>query len=257
MLFKLLKYDFKSMFRIFLPLWGVILLVSLSNYAIATDPFSGSGTVATIIITALLIAVFTITVVLVIQRFYNGLLKDEGYLMFTLPVHSWQLVLSKYLTALTIVLLSSMVAGLSIFLLTTKGWLNQYMLEQFLGAFTGDALLLMVLMIASTLLNMMATIALVYLSIAVGHLFHKHRIPISIATYIAISTLVSRATEVLFTQKMTEAAYDQFSSTYSWLTLSDVLIEAGAYYILAFTLLLSVLYLGLTVVILDKRLNLE
>ena len=53
------------------------------------------GTLPTVIFmilyVGLIIAVMVVAVALIIMRFYHGLLKDEGYLMFTLPVKPWQL----------------------------------------------------------------------------------------------------------------------------------------------------------------------
>ena len=46
------------------------------------------------------------TCVVTIQRFYKGLLGQEGYLMFTLPVKNWQLVFSKALVSFFIGMVS-------------------------------------------------------------------------------------------------------------------------------------------------------
>ena len=43
MLAKLLKYDFKAMFKIFLPLWGVLLVVSGVNRLISGSPLAEGG----------------------------------------------------------------------------------------------------------------------------------------------------------------------------------------------------------------------
>ncbi len=257
MLCKLLKHDFKSMLRTFIPLWVIVLIFSLGNYAISAEPFSGSGTIATIIVTALLIAVGTITVVLVIQRFYQGLLKDEGYLMFTLPVRSWQLVLSKYITALSTVILSYIVGATAIFLLVTKGILSKYMWEQAFSVVTGEFTPLLLLLALSTLVGIMSTIALAYLSMAIGHLFYKHRIPIAIATYIAISTVVSKVTELLFDNEIINTISVEFATSFSLDDLSTTLINAGFFVTVAFSAVVTIIYLGVTIAILDKRLNLE
>lgn len=43
-----------------------------------------------------MVALFVLTMIVIIQRFYKGLLCDEGYLMFTLPVKPWQLIATKW-----------------------------------------------------------------------------------------------------------------------------------------------------------------
>ena len=60
----------------------------------------------------------------VIQRFFRGLLGDEGYLMHTLPVSPWQLIGSKLLCAVVTTLLSIVVAILSILLIMPISWIN-------------------------------------------------------------------------------------------------------------------------------------
>ena len=87
MLGKLLKYDFRSMFRVFLPLWGALLAISFINrLTLNSDRMGLPGAVLFIAYIGIIFAVMAVTLVLVVQRFYNGLLKSEGYLMFTLPV---------------------------------------------------------------------------------------------------------------------------------------------------------------------------
>lgn len=54
------------------------------------------------VIVAVIVAIFVMNVIIVIQRFWNGLLQEEGYLMFTLPVTTRSLILSKVISALII-----------------------------------------------------------------------------------------------------------------------------------------------------------
>ena len=48
---------------------------------------------------AVIVGMMIMTLILVIRRFWNGLLKEEGYLAFTLPVEVWQLIVSKVIVA--------------------------------------------------------------------------------------------------------------------------------------------------------------
>ena len=111
MLGKLMKYDMKSMSRAFIPMWilapviSLLLSVSIRSAIEWTDNplLSGminAGSSILMIITGLLFAaalvgLLIMTIMFVIQRFWNGLLKEEGYLMFTLPVKVWELIVSK------------------------------------------------------------------------------------------------------------------------------------------------------------------
>ena len=84
MLGKLMKYDMKSMFKVFVPLWLALLAVSLVNrFTMRFDNNAIIGTLPTVIFmilyVGLIIAVMVVAVALIIMRFYHGLLKDEGY----------------------------------------------------------------------------------------------------------------------------------------------------------------------------------
>ena len=106
MLGKLIKYDFKAEFRQFAGAY--IFLVVTAIIASLCDFFGADGS-ANIILNTLtflsqilivigLIAIYVLTLVICILRYRSNLLKDEGYLMHTLPVKKWQLYFSKYIT---------------------------------------------------------------------------------------------------------------------------------------------------------------
>ena len=100
---KLLKYDFRSMWKTFRIVWPAALILALVNrftlFGTTNPGESAFGQWVSVISMGLFIGVcFTLVIlsaVFVLTRFYKGLLGDEGYLMHTLPVKSWQLVLSK------------------------------------------------------------------------------------------------------------------------------------------------------------------
>lgn len=120
MLAKLLRYDFKALNRIMVPLQlGVLIAGILGSFLLKfsihglTDAISASynsfnsglSTLQSIINTttsmltslffAAVFASFWITLFLIARHLYKSFLKDEGYLTFTLPVSTHQLLLSK------------------------------------------------------------------------------------------------------------------------------------------------------------------
>lgn len=195
MLAKLLKYDFKSMFKIFFPLWGVLLVVSVINRLFlgsGLDAEGGLGLVNILMVLLyilLIVAVMVVTTVIIIVRFYQGLLKDEGYLMFTIPVHPWQLITSKLISALVVSLLSSLVAVVSVFIIAAyPGMWNE--LGQVIKEISGQVpnfTLLMVLMVVSLFLGMICSISQVYASMALGHLASSHRVGFSVLAFIVLN----------------------------------------------------------------------
>ena len=120
MLWKLLKYDFRAMGKQFSLIWLAALAVALINrFALPwREDSSGMSAQADSLLAlitamtfvAVLAAMFITGMIFVIQRFYKGLLGDEGYLMHTLPVATWQLVISKFLCALAVTVLNGVVA---------------------------------------------------------------------------------------------------------------------------------------------------
>jgi len=126
MLLKLMKYDFKYMLRIFVPLWITFLAAGLLSRL--THDFSSSGiprfwlgyTGTHALYILLFAGINIVIVILAAQRFYAGLLKDEGYLMFTLPVKPWQLVGAKGITAAAVVVVNALLGIL--FMVIVWGW---------------------------------------------------------------------------------------------------------------------------------------
>ena len=135
------------------------------------------------------------TIIIVIMRFYKGLLGDEGYLMHTLPVKPWQLITSKGLVAAGVVLISIIVAMLSLALLT--GISNLSIIPDIIGeiakAIKADAKFLLILIEALILIviSLLKSIYQVYASLAIGQLASKHRILLSLGAYIGLSTAVT------------------------------------------------------------------
>ena len=106
MLSKLLKHEFRATGRTMLPVYAaVVVLAVLANFSIRVIDRS-VHTLLTIFC-GLIIAAFVIgiiaagimTVVMMIKRFYTNYLKDEGYLMHTLPVSVHELVWSKMIVS--------------------------------------------------------------------------------------------------------------------------------------------------------------
>ena len=199
MLFKLLKYDFRAMWKQFALIWGAALALALVNRFSIFLNADGHEThfrsaslsaVPVFAFTAALIAMFVISVIFVIQRFSKGLLGDEGYLMHTLPVRPWELVASKLICGIVTWVLSGMVALLSPVLMIP---LNLSDLLQFpwvkllLGILKHpDTILLMMGFCLLVISYIALFISVMYLSIAIGHLVSRHRKLICTAAFIGL-----------------------------------------------------------------------
>ena len=123
MLGKLMKYDMRSGIRTFSLIWiGLALLGAINGltirFVLAGDTQSGLvsfvfGVLPMILLVALYVAMGIFVLVFIIDRFYKGLLGNEGYLMFTLPVTSTAHIASKALTSMIFSVASAIVALLS------------------------------------------------------------------------------------------------------------------------------------------------
>lgn len=221
MLGKLMKYDLKSMFKTMLPLW-IALVVASILFSIRLVFFSGGegsafvssqGNVSLVIMGMVLFgvfaAVFVLNIIVVIQRFWNGLLKDEGYLMFTLPVSSRSLIISKALSAVIITAISTLVTVICIALFLGFGFvgyaangsglheliegLNQAW--QVIGqTFARNPLRStgwILFWFLTGITEILEHIYHAYLAMAFGQLSNKNRFLMSILAYLGISVVIS------------------------------------------------------------------
>lgn len=130
MLKKLLKYDFKAVFRY----WWISAISSVALALAGGWAISVIGStkdlpvilyvVATIvsIIAIMGAAAFSLlTALFVYTRFYKNFFTDEGYLTFTLPVKRGQLLNSKIITSVAATNLTALVLIVDIFIALTVG----------------------------------------------------------------------------------------------------------------------------------------
>lgn len=207
MLLKLLKYDLRAMMKHFSLVWGLALgLAAVSGIFSINSFWSFNSSLihmaarfAPVALIAIIVGMFVIAMLFVIRQFSRGLLGDEGYLMHTLPVRSWQLVLSKLICALCAFEISGVVTVLAFllmifreagFLLSSESWdglfsvLSAFIEHLGTAAYMGEfGLLLTVLMALG--------ISTVYLAITVGHLVPRRRGLASAAVFIGIYVAIN------------------------------------------------------------------
>jgi hypothetical protein len=198
MLGKLLKYELFATGRVFLPMYAGLLIISLfASFSLQTEIVL-LNVLTWILLFAGYFALITITIILLIQRFYKNLLRDEGYLMFTLPVTPSTLIASKLITA-CIWCIASIIIGAIAILITSRTFVDFswalrdvfHELSMVLSYFAVPALPF-ILLAAALLAQLMLGILHVYFSLAVGQLplFGGYRILGAIATYIVVSIVL-------------------------------------------------------------------
>lgn len=228
MLSKLLKHEFRATGRVMLPIYAAVLaLAVLANLSIRFIQNTGSTFLR--ILFGLLIAAFVVsiiaaaimTLVMMITRFYRNLLKDEGYLMHTLPVSVHGLVWSKLIVSFVWFMVTFLVVWLVILLtglIQTGTSLAQFiegfpswaeirgMLAQ-LDIRSGQLWALGLSFLAAAILGGLTSCLHFYASMSLGHMFSKDKVLLSIVFFVGISfvlSMLSTGYSALFFRSMTE-----------------------------------------------------
>jgi len=196
MLAKLMKYEFKATSRIFIPLYAVLLVFSIVNRIINPDNLIRSSSnfdifdifaiVGVTLYIGMIIAVVIVTLIIMIQRYYKNLLGDEGYLMFTLPVQSWKLIISKVITSVTWSILSFLTTIVSLIIIMGTKNLGTDIREIFEFIKTSMGAAGFVILPLYGLLMLASSIIMIFTAITLGQLFSKHRVIASFGMYCAI-----------------------------------------------------------------------
>lgn len=252
MLVKLIKYDLKALTKILAPLWGVLLVMGLI-FGIGMSDLSpiGEGMMvfSLIVIFAVIVGIFVMNVLIIIQRFWKGLLKEEGYLMFTLPVTTRSLILSKVISAL-IISLGTVIAiallGGEIILLSPLKLTDSV---TYIGNFviTVNSVVNIGYGIVVALAALLSSIYHIYAAMAIGQISNNNRFLFAFVAYAALSVIISIVgIPTLSTlNTMGNSLNDAFGFGGNWWIY---LIE---------NVVLIVVYHVITEVILTRKLNLE
>ena len=196
MLGKLLKYEFIATGRIFLPLYAALLIVSfISSFTLQVESAILTA-VSVLLLFLAYFALFIITCFILIQRFYSNLLRDEGYLMFTLPTTPSALIASKLITAGFWCILSIKVGALAMLIISRVfvdiGWIISEMFANVPYVLNYVPVFFIVLLVILFLVYLALVILHIYFSLAVGQLppFGRYKILGAIVTYIGFSVLM-------------------------------------------------------------------
>lgn len=224
---KLLKHEFKSQAKLFLILSLAALIaggvgggmLSLFIHLVETETDSTAsilGAVFSMLVMMFMIfavAAYVIAVVIILAvRFYKHHFSDEGYLTFTLPASSHQLLLSSICNILIWQIISSVVALISaalimipVFSLMSEemGMTQLIFNESFLEMMYSDLGIkysgwYTVLRIVTAVVTYAGGLMLMLTSVTIGSVIaKKHKILASIGIYYGINMAMSILTSVL------------------------------------------------------------
>ena len=269
MLTKLLKHEFRATARIMGPLYLILLAVALGfnlSARVADSRYTVVNVMAALVIVAYvvaIIAVFVVAFVLMIRRFYKNLLRDEGYVMFTLPVSVHQHVWSKMIVSAVWFIATGVVVLLSMFVAAADVQMFQDLAPLFPAlfrqldayyAFNGAAFLLELLVLA--FVGCMAFALEFYAALAVGHSFANHKMALSVLFFFAFQFVMQLISTLLIVALERSPLYDVLLGLDIHLTrMSSVHVTMIGLIVLTF--LYGAIFYVVTTITLKKRLNLE
>ncbi len=274
MLAKLIKHETRATSRIFIPLYGALLILTIFTKLVmaigAPDFFSeavSNNKVAEIILGisftlyfVLVVAICVMTLVMIIQRFYKNLFTDEGYLMFSLPVKTWELVFSKLVVGLIWSAVCTIMIFLTFFIFSLGNFSMMELTQAIRSAYsmfylqTGMELNFFIFeMIIFLLVETVASILMIYAAIAIGQLFNQHRIVAAFGAYIVMTI----ALQIIMSILMAVFAIGNLENTVlngsDAVTAINGLINAST----VLNVVTGAAFYYITQTIMKKRLNLE
>ena len=183
MLGKLIKYDFKAMSGSMLPIYAALLVLTLVFSMMVKFNFD-QGFLFSIFAFLFIVALngsIVACVFFVVTRFSRGLLKNEGYLSFALPVSTAMHILAKVINAIIWAFIEGLMLCLCMLIMGTVMGSIKEVAEFFsqvieaLGVIEMDVVLAVLKIIFIVILEMIASVCLIYAAMAVGHLFSRNQ----------------------------------------------------------------------------------
>jgi hypothetical protein len=218
---KLLKYDFRAIWKLWLI--GAVTAIGVSVLGglalrVLSDPNIQLPILIQIMcgfwffITVITISAFLIaSQILIYVRFYKHFFSDEGYLTFTLPVKRSTLYISKTVNAMIWSILSYIVFAIAIFIIfaivSTSSMgsdFNKVLAELssiFKGAQLGEVLVMLIFVVEFILIMIAATwfnVSLTHFCITVGAtITRKHKVLAAIGIYYAVNAAVGFISQII------------------------------------------------------------
>ena len=206
MLGQLIKHEFRATGRLMAPLFGALVLLALvvrANDLVFQHVESYSAflnILNTLLIIAYVLALFGVMVfstVLMIKRFHQNFLTDEGYLMFTLPTSVHSLLWSKLITAALFFIFTFLAEALSVAVVVWRGGLAREMFTGFADLFRAmdsyymaNGLAFALEMLALLFVSLLVTCLLFYAPMSIGYSFANHKGLLSVVFYFVIQAVL-------------------------------------------------------------------
>lgn len=265
MLGKLLKHEWKAVWKVPTLLLGILMLIGLIAGSTFSMPIWDSDWVGLPMSGVMLIVTFFfalsgvsigITIYLGV-RYYKSMFTDEGYLTHTLPVSARELLLNKVITmsAWNLITIAGILVSLVIFggvaflalkplnsefardVIRALAELPELFNDPSLAGFQGFCASLLLMMLTSAFSGTMILIG----AITLGQMVRKHRILGAIGAYFAINAVIQMVNTMVMMPitfgSMNNIWWDMdspfpiFTGFYTVMSLVFVAVSVGLYFL--------------------------
>ena len=200
MLGKLIKHEWKAvaktLFFIHLAIVAMTLVGKIMISIKAVEKIEMLSASMVMVYVLSVIAVGVGTHIYLAMRFYKNMYTDEGYLSFTLPVKSWEHIISKGLVAIAWIVIDGIIIVASTLILTMHWKDLMETVDSFkyadwsdFWAFSGNEHFFLVNVVLSMILGLCVIPLTYYVSISIGQLFRNHKLLFSVITYVVIMNI--------------------------------------------------------------------
>ena len=201
MLRKLIKHEFKANWKTFGLIYAALLILTLVTRGIyeldfESEIFKLTKYICTFAYVLMVVFVAFFNIIIAVVRFYRNMLKDQGYLMNTIPVKTRHNIAAKTLT-FTIWGIASFAAALfSIFIFFVGNDKYSLIMKQ-IGNTISDVFKYpslgagFILFIGIVIIQYAANLLGIYAALSIGQIFNKHKILAAVICYYALNNIIS------------------------------------------------------------------
>lgn len=205
MLGKLIKHEFRATGRLMAPLFGALLLLAvfvrvsdlILSAADAPVFFEALNALLLVVYVLAILGVTVFATILMIKRFHQNFLTDEGYLMFTLPAGVHSLLWSKLITAALFFIFTFLAEALSVAIVVWQGGLASEIFHGFADFFhrldsyyMANGLAFALETMALLFVSLLVTCLLFYAPMSIGYSFANHKGLLSVVFYFVIQAIL-------------------------------------------------------------------
>lgn len=256
MLKKLIKYDMKAVSPVLFSLHAAILFFCLlsrlvmSLFQISPENMLASMYIAFLAVIICAVSLFTDLYLGI--RYYRNLYTDEGYLSNTLPVSAHSHVLSKTLCGFTWMAADLVCLFLCLFLLIGGDLVRDL---KYGLSLTPDPIMIICALLFFT--GIFTTLLMVYCAVAIGNLFHGHRVMGCIGGYIILYLITQLLGFVILLPLFLDPVFRSSSHLTALTGELEAILTKTFTLGLLLNIILGIIYYIICVKFLDKKLELD